>query len=207
MKLLTALGLALLVLSTMCTTAQEKRDSGRQRDKQSEEKGRRKEPSRDDARQAREPVRRVSPPATSDPVVPPPTDVQIRQRQNLIDQKRSGRQVTGDYRGIFEGVQQGLSSGNIGVFAEHFASQVFVNLRDGESGYYSANQAYYVLENYFRSRRVMSFDFTTIGESESNPYATGSAGLSFKGTREIAQVYVSLSRAGDRWVITQINIY
>ena len=86
-------------------------------------------------------------------------------------------------------------------------SQVYVNLRGGESGYYSANQAYYLLENYFKTRRLVNFNFTTIGESDSNPYATGSAGFNEKGSRERAQVYVSLSLAGNRWVITQINIY
>lgn len=87
------------------------------------------------------------------------------------------------------------------------ASQVYVNLRGGESGYYSANQAHYVLENYLKSRKLVNLKFSTIGESEARPYATGSAVSVQRGIREIAQVYVSLGRSGDRWYITQINIY
>jgi hypothetical protein len=87
------------------------------------------------------------------------------------------------------------------------ASQVYVNLRGGESGYYSANQAHYVLENYLKSRKLVNLKFSTIGESEARPYATGSAVTVQRGIREIAQVYVSLGRSGDRWFITQINIY
>ena len=111
------------------------------------------------------------------------------------------------YNKVFSHVQQGLASGSVGSFSQHMSSQVYVNLRGGESGYYSASQAYYLLENYFKTRKLVNFNFTTIGESDSNPYATGSAGFNFKGSREYAQVYVSLSFVGDQWVVTQINIY
>jgi hypothetical protein len=86
-------------------------------------------------------------------------------------------------------------------------SQVYINLRGGESGYYSANQAYYVLDSYLKSRKLVNINFSTIGESNTRPYATGSAALVVRGNREIAQVYVSLSQVGEKWIITQINIY
>jgi Domain of unknown function (DUF4783) len=121
-------------------------------------------------------------------------------------QQASGAQKE-DYRRLFAIIQNSLSSGNISAIVQHLAPQVQVNFRGAENGYYSANQTYYLLENYFRSRKIMGFEFTTIGESESNPYATGGANLNFRGTREYAQVYVSLARSGEKWVITQINIY
>jgi hypothetical protein len=148
-------------------------------------------------------------PRTKDSVARPLRRMQLPERQPYeqkleIDSEQTGR---APYRPVFDLMQQGMSSGNITLFTSHFGSQVLVNLRGGESGYYSANQAYYVLEGYLRSRRILHFNFSSIGESESNPYATGSAGFNFKGSRENAQVYVSLSWVGDRWVITQINIY
>ena len=121
-------------------------------------------------------------------------------QQELVDSRE-------DYRKLFTYIQSTLSSGNISGLAQHLAPQVQVNFRGAESGYYSANQAYYLLENYFRSRKVLGFEFSTIGESDSNPYATGGASFNFKGNREYAQVYVSLSRTGRQWLITQINIY
>lgn len=122
-------------------------------------------------------------------------------------QKSFPPQSDRSYIQVFDRVRDGLASGNFSLFAPHMASQVMMNLRGGESGTYSANQAYYVLENYFRARRILHLEFTTVGESDTNPYATGSAGLNIRGSRELVQVYVSLSRTGDRWVITQINIY
>jgi hypothetical protein len=111
------------------------------------------------------------------------------------------------YRQIFTRVEEGLSSGDIRAFSDHMAPQLYINLRGGESGYYSASQAYYVLESYLKSRKLVKLNFTTIGESEARPYATGSAGFVTRGSRELAQVYVSLTQSGERWTITQINIY
>lgn len=111
------------------------------------------------------------------------------------------------YHELFGTVQRGLASGSAAVFSGSLAPQVYVNLRGGESGYYSANQAHYVLENYFKTRRLVNVKFSTIGESDANPYATGSATFVERGTRRLAQVYVSLTRSGERWIITQINIY
>ena len=111
------------------------------------------------------------------------------------------------YRRVFEMVEEGIASGTVNDFAAFFDSQVSVNLRGGESGYYSANQTYYVLESYFKLRRFGHFEFTTFGKSESNPYATGSARFTSKGGMENVQVYVSLSWGGERWVISQFKVY
>jgi len=118
-----------------------------------------------------------------------------------------GRPVRSDHKQIFDTVRSGLVGGQIASFSDLMAPQVYVNLRGGESGYFSASQAYYLLENYLRTRKLSGLEFTTMGEAESTPYATGSAGYSHKGSREIAQVYVSLSEVGERWMISQIKIY
>jgi len=110
-------------------------------------------------------------------------------------------------RPIFADVQRGIATGNISLFSPHFHSQVHITLRGGDSGLYSANQAYYLLQNYFHERRPVSFVFTTYGDADSTPYATGSAAFNSRGTRQHIQIYVALAASGDRWVITHINIY
>lgn len=139
--------------------------------------------------------------------ISPPQQIQrqqeIPQGQPYTPQQR-GEGLT---RAVFEDVREGLATENIGLFSQSFGSQVQLNLRGGESGIYSGNQAYYVLGNYLRTHKVGHVEFTTYGESSTNPYATGTISLNTKGSRELGQVYVSLSRAGARWVITQINIY
>jgi hypothetical protein len=113
----------------------------------------------------------------------------------------------GDSRVVFDDVQKGISSANVSLFSTHFSSQVHITLRGGGSGLYSSSQAYYLLHNYFRDRTPAEFSFSTFGESETNPYATGRAAFTARGRREFAQIYVALAYNGDRWVITHINIY
>jgi hypothetical protein len=112
-----------------------------------------------------------------------------------------------EIREVFDDVQRGISQGNVAIFSPHLHSQVRVTLHGGETGLYSANQAYYLLQNFLRDRKPVSFAFTTFGESESTPYATGNAAFAFRGVRQHAQIYVALAPEGGRWVITLINIY
>lgn len=112
-----------------------------------------------------------------------------------------------DFRTVFTDIQEGITAANVSLFASHFHAQVHVTLRGGESGLYSANQAYYLLQNYLRDRKPAGFKFSTYGDSTTNPYATGSAAFNVRGNRERAQIYAALAYNGDRWVITHINIY
>ena len=112
-----------------------------------------------------------------------------------------------EVRAVFDDVQRGITEANVSLFSGHFHSQVRVTLRGGESGLYSANQAFYLIENYLRVRKPLTFTFSTYGESANTPYATGSAGYTYRGTRQHVQVYVALVCAGEHWVITHINIY
>ena len=112
-----------------------------------------------------------------------------------------------EVREVFEDVQMGISRGNVALFSPHFHSQVRVTLPGGQTGLYSDNQAYYLLENFLHNRAPVSFSFSTFGESDNTPYGTGSAGFTFQGIRRRAQVYVALAPERGRWVITHINIY
>jgi len=195
---------AIMLLPLGLISAQQRRVPGRERGE-----SRIMRPSKEPRRE--EPKIRLSRPGSS-----------LKGEQRLRDPKNTtfhGNRFSGvraqlresqtreECRRIFSTVQQGLSTGRISSFSGQMAPQVYMNLRGGESGYYSASQAHYVLEGYFKSRKLVNINFSTIGESDARPYATGSAVFIQRGIREIAQVYVLLGRSGDRWIITQINIY
>jgi hypothetical protein len=112
-----------------------------------------------------------------------------------------------NHRKLFDKVQDGLSSGRVSSFSDLLGPQVHVTLRGGESGYYSSSQAYYLLEKYLHTNRLSDLEFSTIGESGNTPYASGKGGIIGKGGSERAQVYVSLTQVGERWLISQIKIY
>lgn len=126
--------------------------------------------------------------------------------QNLIE-RRAQKVGSSAYAEIFRAVERGVFEGNVGTFSKYFGFQVYVSLPGGENGYYSANQAYYILQNYFGGRRPQSFRFSTYGESDSVPYATGAGRFEVRGSVETVQVYVSVSNLNKKWVLSQVNIY
>lgn len=103
-------------------------------------------------------------------------------------------------------IERGISRSDLESFTQYFSRQVFISLRNGESGYFSNNQAAFVVEDFFKSRRVLHFKFTTI-HTDAEPFATGGGLFLQKGNRETLQVYVALSKPDDRWLITQFNVY
>jgi hypothetical protein len=109
-------------------------------------------------------------------------------------------------RQIFTELEEAIAGGNVSSIARFFSSQTYFSLTNGSSGYYSSNQAFYILENFFNVYQVRSFRFNNIQANDNNPYATGVYTYELRGKRDTAQVYVSLKPAGNSWKITQITI-
>ncbi len=127
-----------------------------------------------------------------------------QEKDNDLDSGRINNQQS--VKVTFNKIEEGISSGNVSDLAGYFSSQLYLNLSNGISGYYSSNQAYYVLEDFFDTYHAAGFKFNNIKKDEANMYATGSYHFLFKGKPDIAQVYVSVRHTGKEWKITQINI-
>jgi len=97
-------------------------------------------------------------------------------------------------------------SGNTNNISRYFAPQVYVSLRSGERGYYSSNQAYYLLDNFFKIYSPINFQTTSRMMEGSMPYLSGRLFCRFKGSMETYQVYLNLNWNGFRWEITQLSI-
>ena len=107
---------------------------------------------------------------------------------------------------IFSEIEKALGSGNVSVISRYFSPQTYFSLSNGVSGYYSSNQSFYILEDFFSIYKVSSFRFKNIQADENNPYATGIYTFESKGQKGTSQVYVSLKNIGGSWKITQITI-
>jgi hypothetical protein len=108
---------------------------------------------------------------------------------------------------IFQKVEQGLQTNTVDKFAKDIGKMISITITSGESGYYSVNQATSVLAGYFAERRPISFEFSSMNEKCSSPYATGRFVFVQKGIQRSAQVYVSLTQQDSLWVISKFNIY
>ena len=107
---------------------------------------------------------------------------------------------------IYEEIESSIREGNVSSIAKYFGSQTYFSFSNGINGYYSANQAYYVLEDFFKLYKVTSFRFDHIKNDKTSSYATGKYGYDHRGKRSSAQVYISLKKLGNNWNITQLTI-
>jgi hypothetical protein len=106
---------------------------------------------------------------------------------------------------ILSEIENNIGKGNVAALSKNLSPLTYFSLSNGIRGYYSSNQAYYILEDYFKIYQVVSFRFHSLQAEDGNPYATGIYYYQYKGKRESAQVYISLKNTGKSWKIIQIT--
>ncbi len=111
------------------------------------------------------------------------------------------------YKEIFYSVEKGINDGNITLFSVYFGKQIYLDLRNSEKGFFSANQAHFILENFFSIHKPLSFSFSTHGFTDDIPFATGRGIFRFKNNKESFQIYIALTKYNGNWVIDKINFY
>lgn len=107
---------------------------------------------------------------------------------------------------IFKEIESGIKEGNVESISKYFGQRTYFSFSNGINGYYSSNQAFYVLEDFFRIYKVTSFKFEHVKNDKFNSYATGKYNYDNKGQRSTAQVYISIKKVGLNWIITQFTI-
>lgn len=111
-----------------------------------------------------------------------------------------------DAKLVFGKIENGIAEGSVKQIIGYFSSQTYLSLSNGINGYYSSNQAYYVLEDYFGEYQASGFKFNEIKTDNENMYGTGTYSFAVRGKRSEAQVYISLKLTGKKWKITQLTI-
>lgn len=121
-----------------------------------------------------------------------------------ISQEKDNKTIQSE---IFKSVEQGIKNSNVSFFSGFLGKQIYLSLKDGESGVFSANQAYYILQKYLSNRKIVSFHFTSFGYAEKIPFAVGSLVFKYKSSHVYTNVYISLTYVDEQWVIDKINFY
>ena len=107
---------------------------------------------------------------------------------------------------LFIKIEEGLSTGAVDKFSKYFAGKNYISLTNGSSGYYSANQSYYVIKDFLSVYQPISFKITNSVIDTANPFASGTLKFNNKGIRGTATVFVSLQYVDNQWRISQITI-
>jgi hypothetical protein len=103
-------------------------------------------------------------------------------------------------------IEEGLNSGSVDKFSNYFDERCYISLSSNISGYYSANQAYYIIKDYFSVYKPISFNFNFSSTDTDNPFAAGNLKYNNKGIRGNAIVFVTLHYVSNKWLISQITI-
>ena len=109
-------------------------------------------------------------------------------------------------KNVFDEIEMGISTGKTSSISRFLSGQTYLSFSNGVNGYYSSNQAYYILEDYFKIYRVISFKLQSIKTEENVPYATGIFYFDHRGKRGAARVYISLNKSRNNWKISQLTI-
>ena len=107
---------------------------------------------------------------------------------------------------VFNDIEKGIVSNDVKKFSQYFSPQPYISLVNGVNGYYSSNQAYYIMEDFFNSFKIVSFKMEETKTEEAVSYGKGDYYYEKKGRREVAHLYITLSKSGNKWYITQISI-
>ena len=107
---------------------------------------------------------------------------------------------------IFRDIESGITNNDVKKFSQYFSPQPYISLINGVNGYYSSNQAFYILEKFFNEYRVVTFELEE-GKTEGTvSYGKGDYQYEKKGRRESAHLYITLTKSGSKWYITQLSI-
>ena len=134
-----------------------------------------------------------------------PLTVLFSQTSNLTG-KTETKKNTPQEELIFKEIESGIKDANVEKISKYFGQQTYFSFSNGINGYYSSNQAFYVVEDFFKLYRVTSFKLDHIKSDNNHSYATGKYNYDNKGQRSTAQVYISLKKIGANWIITQFTI-
>lgn len=107
---------------------------------------------------------------------------------------------------IFIHIEDGLNNNAVDKFAGYFSEKNFISLKNGNSGYFSANQSYYVIKDFLSIYKPISFKLTNIVTDSTNPFASGILRYNNNGIRGTSVVFISLQLINNQWRISQITI-
>jgi hypothetical protein len=107
---------------------------------------------------------------------------------------------------LFVTIEDGIGSGSVDKFSNHFSQRNYLSLKNGTAGYYSANQSYYVIKDFLSVNQPLSCKINNMVTETSTPFAAGTLKYISKGIKTSATVFITLQLIENQWKISQITI-
>ena len=106
----------------------------------------------------------------------------------------------------FVDIGDGFNYSNVFSITPYFVSEVYLNIRGEDKGYYSSDQAKNILDNFLTNYPVSGFKWRNSSRSDLYAFATGKYKYKKNGYLNEFDISVSLNYIDDSWLIDQIII-
>lgn len=103
-------------------------------------------------------------------------------------------------------IGNGIRTGAIREFSDELMEETYISLESGVSAYFSANQSFYVLKDFFQHFRPTGFKMIKKSTSSETPFAVGQLTYNKNGIRGESQVFITLKLENNKWKISQLII-
>ncbi|GEM_PF-6923282 len=108
---------------------------------------------------------------------------------------------------ILREVREALTANSTESLTKHFAKRVYLNLLGDGKGYFSGNQAHYIIRKYLEQNTVVALQLNEQRTDNQEPFLSGSGTLSGRAKKEPVHVYIGFVRVNDVYQISQFTIY
>lgn len=111
-----------------------------------------------------------------------------------------------DVEVVFNKMEEGFIKGDISKLEPYIKDKVFISLFTGTAGYFSRNHAISLLDDLFTYYKSSGFYYISKKSDTDTPFASGKFKYFHKGILRNSNVFISLKKQKDNWIISQITI-
>ncbi len=116
------------------------------------------------------------------------------------------RQKYAECKKVFLDIADGINYTNVYLITPYFGTEVYLNFVENDRGYYSPDQAQFIVDSFLNSYPVYSFKWKVSNRSENYAFALGKHKYKKNGYPSKFDVSVSLKYQYNKWLIDQIIV-
>lgn len=105
-----------------------------------------------------------------------------------------------------QNVKEGLKENSISKFSNMFGDNCYLSLNNGNTGYFTKSQIYYIIENYFEQYKMTECELNSTNIEGNIANIAGKVSYIYSGVKYSTDIYVSFKNISEKWYISQLII-
>lgn len=111
-----------------------------------------------------------------------------------------------DIKSVIALIEKGFENNDVEHFSSYFDEKIVINLINGVNGYFSKNQAYHILQKFFKDYEVISCKIKKDETGQNQFSTTGEVEFRYRGKYIESSIYINLQKENNFWKISQITV-